>query len=318
MSAATGTISDLAPSVGEIERPPAGRIDSGGFRVSMRRALGYAGPAVALVVLTTYLPTVVALGASFFDVRLTGAIGPFVGVGNYADAVADPRVRQALVNSVVYLVLTAVPSLVIGLGLAITVNGLRRGRTVGSTLLFLPLTANLVAMSVVFRWIFATPGGFVNEALGLLGWGPVNFLGSADTALGAVASVGVWRQTSFSFLLFSSGLMSIPGAVDEAAATDGLAGWRKVRLVTLPMLRPTVVLATALAVLDALQAFDAVEVMTGGGPLGASELLLTIIWRIGFEYFDLAEAAALSIVATALLVAVGWARRSSVLSREDR
>lgn len=273
-------------------------------------------PALALMAAFTYLPAALSFVASLFDVPLAGGAWKFVGIGNYRDNFADPDMWQALRNTLLYSVVTIVPSLVVGFGLALLCSGSGRRSTFLSTLLFLPLTANLVAMAVVFRWIFAFRGGLANELVGIVGIGPVNFLGKGSTALPSVALVGIWRSASFCMVLFLAGLTAIPSSVHEAAAMDGVRGVVKVRKVVLPMLRPAIVLATVMAVLQSIQAFDTIRVMTGGGPLGATETLLTYTWRIGFEEFDLGRSSALSFLLLVVLLAIGWARKKSVMRTE--
>ncbi|MCX6467648.1 MAG: sugar ABC transporter permease [Pseudonocardiales bacterium] len=279
-----------------------------------RAAVALLAPAVVLLVAFTYLPAGLSLVASLFDVPLTGRQDwEFVGPDNYLSAVRDPEVHRATLNTLLYCALTIVPSLVIGLGLALLTAGLTRGRSWMSAILFLPFTANLVAMAVVFSWIFAYRGGFANQVLSLVGVGPINFLGDGVTALPTVALVGLWRAASFCMILFLAGLTAIPGVVHEAAAVDGLRGLRKLRLVTLPLLRPTLVLAVVVSTLQAVQVFDTIRVMTDGGPLGASETLLTLTWRTGFEYFRLGPAAALSFLLLVVLLVLGWTRRAAVV-----
>jgi multiple sugar transport system permease protein len=278
-----------------------------------RAAIAMIAPAVTVLLLFTYLPALLSFVASLFDVPLSGQGWSFVGLDNYEDVLGDPDVRQAVRNTVLYAVLTIVPSLAVGLGLALLVTRLGRTSTLVSTILFLPLTANLVAMAVVFRWIFALRGGFANELLSFVGVEPVNFLADERAALPTVAAVGVWRAASFSMVLFMAGLTSIPTAVHEAAAVDGLRGIRKLRLVILPMLRPTIVLATVLTTLQAVQVFDSVLVMTDGGPQGATETILTITWRIGFGYFELGRSSALSFLLLVFLLALGYGRRRALL-----
>lgn len=216
-------------------------------------------------------------------------------------------------NTLVYSVITIIPSLGFGLGLALLASGVGRRYNALSTVLFLPLTANLVAMAVVFRWIFAFRGGLANSIIGVVGIGPVNFLGDQTAALPTVAAVGIWRSASFCMVLFLAGLTSIPGSVHEAAAMDGVRGVAKIRKVVLPMIRPTIVLATVMAILQSIQAFDTINVMTGGGPLGATETLLIFTWRVGFERFDLGRSAALSLLLLVVLLGIGIARRRSVM-----
>jgi multiple sugar transport system permease protein len=278
-----------------------------------RTAAAMAGPAIAILLVFTYLPALLSFVASLFHVPLSAEGWTWAGVDNYRDVVSDPEVRRASWNTLLYALMTIVPSLAIGLGLALLVTRLRRAGTVVSTILFLPLTANLVAMAVVFHWIFALRGGFANELLGLVGVAPVNFLGDGRDALPTVAAVGVWRAASFCMVLFLAGLTSIPEVIHETAVTDGLTGWRKLRLVVVPMLRPTIVLATVMTTLQAVQVFESVRVMTNGGPLGQTETILTVTWRIGFEYFELGKSSAISFLLLLVLLAVGISRRRAVM-----
>ncbi|MEX2100827.1 MAG: sugar ABC transporter permease [Acidimicrobiia bacterium] len=270
-------------------------------------------PALVGLLVFTYVPALLSFVASVFDVPLSDSAWTFTGLDNYRAVLGDAKVRQAAWNTLLYAAFTIVPSLLLGLGLALLASGAARARGLLSALLFLPLTANLVAMAVVFRWMFAFRGGFANQMLGLVGVGPLNFLGDGATALPTVAAVGVWRSASFAMVLFLAGLTAIPTAIHEAAASDGLWGWSKLRLITVPMLQPTIVLATVVAALQAIQVFDTIEVMTGGGPLGQTETLLTVTWRIGFEAFQLGRASALSFMLLVVLLAVGWLRRTTLL-----
>ncbi|WP_336882570.1 sugar ABC transporter permease [Rhodococcus globerulus] len=254
----------------------------------------------------------IAVVGSFFDIDLTNGVRwTWTGLDNFADLAMDPAVRRSIANTVVYCALTIIPSLVIGLGLALMVQSIARGRRLVQLLLFLPFTANLVAMAVVFRWIFAFNGGFANQLLAFVGFGPLNFLGDEKYALATIAAVGVWRATAFAMILYLSGLTSIPTSVTEACASDGITGWRRLRVVTLPLLRPITVFATVMLVLQSMQVFDTVNVMTQGGPLGSTETALTMTWRLGFTYFEFGQAAALSTVLILVLILFGvWRRRS--------
>jgi len=269
-------------------------------------------PALLLVALFTVLPGVLAFVGALFRIDLPTGTWSFAGMGNFALLLTDPAVRQALVNTVAYCALTIVPSLVLGLGLALLANSLSRGRTMVRTLLFLPFTANLVAMAVVFRYLFDLRGGFVNALLAALGLGPVNFLGDSATALPTIAAVGVWRGAALAMILFLAGLTAVPTAIHEAAAADGLIGLAKLRLVILPLLRPITVFVTVLTVLQSVQVFDTINVMTGGGPLGATETALTMVWRLGFTYYDLGQGAALSALLLIVLIGIGVWRRTAL------
>ena len=266
-------------------------------------------PALLGLLLFLFLPTIVSFVAGFFDIPLSGAAPRWVGLDNFIDVLGDRRTHQAFWNTIIYCILTIVPAVVIGLLLALLVETLGRGKAFVSTLLFLPLTANLVAMAVVFRWIFSPRGGFANQLIGMVGVGPIDFLGDKDTALITVAAVGVWRSVSFAMVLFMAGLTTIPRGVHEAAAMDGLRGLKKTILITVPMLRPIMVLVIILIALQSVQVFDTINVMTGGGPDGSSETMLLLIWRLGFSYFDLGKASALTMLVVTALLLLGLVRR---------
>lgn len=273
----------------------------------------FVAPAVILAVVFVYLPAIVALVASFFNVPLNKSDPiSWVGFGNFSTLFSSGAVHQAFWNTVLYCVMTIVPTLVIGFGLALLVDSLPSRQVVISTLLFLPLTANMVAMAVVFDWIYAPMGGFLDTLLGYFGVGSIDFLNNPHTALPAVAAIGVWRSSSFAMVLFMAGMTTIPETVKEAAAMDGLRGLAKTTRVTIPMLRPTVVLVTIVSVIQSVQVFDTINVLTQGGPDGSTQTVLVLIWQLGFNYFQLGQASALTLLMLVVLVFLGWLQRKSL------
>ncbi|MCT1550052.1 carbohydrate ABC transporter permease [Brevibacterium casei] len=278
-----------------------------------KTGLVLAAPAVVLIFMLVLVPGGIALAGSFFEISLhQGIQWEWVGTDNYLAIFQDRDVLLSLRNTLIYAVATIVPSLVLGLALALLAHSIGRRRRVVQVLLFLPFAANLVAMAVVFRWIFALHGGFANEVLGVLGIAPINFLGDERYSLLTVAVVGIWRNTSLALLVYLSGLTSVPTAIHEACAADGLTGWRKLTTVLLPLLKPFTTFVVVLLVLQAAQVFDTIDVMTGGGPLGSSETILTMVWRLGMEQLKFGQAAALSTVLLVILVAVGFLRRKQL------
>lgn len=266
-------------------------------------------PAGICIVLFVIAPAVLSFVGSLFSIPLAGGAWTWVGLGNFERVLTDPVVLQSIRNTVVYSAITIVPSLVLGLALALLAESVTRGRALVRTALFLPLTANLVAMAVVFRWLFAFQGGFVNQVLGIAGIGAVNWLGDTSTSLVTVALVGIWRSASFSMMIFLAGFATIPGTINEAARAEGIRGFAKLTRLTLPIMKPTVVFASVVAVLGSVQVFDTINVMTQGGPQGSSETILTQTWKLGFGYFDLGAASALSFLLLVVLVGVGLLQR---------
>ncbi|MCJ0902440.1 carbohydrate ABC transporter permease [Rhodococcus sp. ARC_M6] len=315
------SVADSAQSpliAGEPHRQQVSPIRNRAIRWRVASPLWFLAPAGVAIAIFVIIPAVLSLVASFFSVPLAGGSWRFVGFANFSRVAGDPIVQKALVNTLLYCAMTIVPSLAIGLLLALVATSVSRGRPLIRTALFLPLTANLVAMAVVFRWIFAYHGGFVNEALGFVGITPVNWLGDTNTSLLTVALVGIWRSASFSMMIFTAGLATIPATVNEAARAEGIRGLPKLFRLTLPMMKPTVVFASVLAILGSVQAFDTIHVMTEGGPLYSSETVLTETYKLGFSYFDLGSASALSFLLLVVLVGIGIAQRRVLAGSDGR
>lgn len=262
-------------------------------------------PALLAMLLFVYGPALLSLIGSFFVIPLSKGPWKFAGLDNYKSVLSDPLIQQAAWNTLVYSLATIIPSMVLGLLLALLMERLGRRGWLAKTALILPMTANMVAMAVVFKWIFALQGGLANQVLALAGLTPVNWLEEAQTSLPTVILVGLWRATSLCTLLFMAGLTTIPGSIHEATAVEGIRGFAKLRTVILPMLKPTVVFVSVLSITGAAQVFEIVNVMTDGGPLGSSETIMTATQRFGFEYFRVGEASGMSFTLIAVLLAVG-------------
>lgn len=272
----------------------------------------FVAPAFVGIILLIVVPALLSFVASLFDIPLGRTIEwEWVGLDNYVRIFSDALVLIAFRNTIVYAAVTIIPGMIIGLLLALALERGTRGQRFARTLLFLPMTANLVAMAVIFRWIFAYQGGFVNQMLGVIGIPSINWLGDTQTSLFAVAVLGIWQTTSLCMLILLSGLTTIPTSIHEAARSDGIRGVRKIVTVVLPMMKPTMVFLTVYTVLQAVQIFDSVNVMTNGGPENSSETVMTATWKIGFKFFELGPASAISFVLVVVLMGVGLLRRRS-------
>jgi multiple sugar transport system permease protein len=304
-----------------LERPPSGAVDGASPAGQERRegkvAAVLAGPAIAGVSLFVIVPTMLSVVASFFSIPLSGQGWRWVGLANFRFLFTDHDVLQAMRNTLVYCAMTIIPSIVIGLTLALLVESVRHGKGVLRSLLFLPITANLVAMAVVFNFIFASQGGVANSFLADLGLGRVNFLGSTHDALGTIALIGIWRSASFAMIFFIGGLTTIPTTVHEACLSDGVRGMVKVRRVVIPLLKPTTLFVTIITVLSSVQVFDTINVLTQGGPLGSSQTILTEAWTIGFSDFEIGRASALTCLVLVVLIGLGVLRRRALAGEES-
>ncbi|WP_020572757.1 carbohydrate ABC transporter permease [Parafrankia discariae] len=248
-------------------------------------------------------PALVSAFVAGTDKNLTGPDFHWVGTANLREALADPDLGQAVRNTLVYCLLTVIPSVLFGLLLALAAERVTRGRAAVRFALFLPASANIVAMAVVFEYIFdSSPEGLANTLVGFVGIDPVNWLGDRATALPVVALVGGWRLTSFVFVVYLAGLTAIPRSVYEAADVDGVRGLARLRHVTLPLLAPTTVFLGVFVTVLTLQTFETVAVLTEGGPLDSSTTIIYYIYKVGFTgSFRIGYA---SMIALLLLVAV--------------
>ncbi|NJL84910.1 MAG: sugar ABC transporter permease [Leptolyngbyaceae cyanobacterium SM1_1_3] len=225
------------------------------------------------------------------------------GWQNYQRLLIDPDFWQVLANTAYFTIATVIPSLVLPLGLAVLLNQAIALRGLLRTSYFIPSITSLVAVGLGFRWLFQ-PDGPVNEWLLSLGIAPVPWLSSPVWAMPVLILLSFWKQIGFNMVVFLAGLQAIPTTRYEAAELDGAGTWQKFWHITLPGLRPTLIFATVTTVIFTLRSFEQVYVITGGGPLNSTNILVYYIYEQAFAQFDLgyAAAAATILMAIALLL----------------
>lgn len=259
--------------------------------------IGFALPAFVLLALTILIPLVVLFILSLTNYEFGGVDADWVGLNNYAKALADPVIRRALVNTLVYVAIV-VPGGVLGaLLIAVLVHRRRKTRSLYEVIYFLPVTSTLIAMATVWQFLLHPSLGPVNAMLKWLGLGPVAFLSEPSTALATLAVIGIWQLLGFNMILFLAGLTAIPRDLYEAAEIDGCAGGiDRFLTITWPLLGPTTMFVLVTTMITAFKIFDTVAVMTRGGPVGSTEVLLYNIYLEGFQYFHTGYAAALTFI----------------------
>ncbi|MBX6389023.1 MAG: sugar ABC transporter permease [Frankia sp.] len=238
---------------------------------------------------------------------LTSPDFDWVGTANLSEAFNDPDLGQAVRNTLIYCLITVIPSVLIGLTLALAASRVTRGRAALRLALFLPVSANIVAISVVFAYMFdPSPDGLANTVLGWFGAEPRNWLGDESTALPVVALVGAWRLISFVFVVYLAGLTAIPASVYEAADIDGIRGFARLRHITLPLLAPTTIFLAVFVTIFTIQTFEAVSVLTEGGPFGSSSTIVYYIYEVGFTgSFRIGYASAIALLLILAVVLIG-------------
>jgi multiple sugar transport system permease protein len=253
--------------------------------------------APALILLGLFL-----IGPIAYLVYLSLTTGSFtstgvrwVGLRNYLRLILEPDFWQVLGNTLYFTVATVIPSLIIPLGLAVLLNRSLALRGLLRTAYFIPSITSLVAVGLGFRWLFQTEGP-VNALLHAFGLAPIPWLGSTTWAMPVLILLSSWKQLGFNMVVFLAGLQTIPPSRYEAAELDGANSWQKFWYITLPGLRPTLIFATITTAIFTLRSFEQVYIITGGGPLNSTNLLVYYIYEQAFALFDFGYAAAAATV----------------------
>ncbi|SCL31574.1 raffinose/stachyose/melibiose transport system permease protein [Micromonospora nigra] len=257
----------------------------------------FLAPALVLFLLLVIAPIVIAGYASVFRWNGFGLPEEFIGLDNFTRAFGDPVFRGDLWRGAVLIGLSLVIQLPVSLGLAMLLNQPLRGRSLYRVVFFAPYVLSEVTTAVLFTLVLSP-----NRGLGdtLSGWLGVDVGGAVfadpDTVLFALFLVVSWKYFGFHMILYLSGRQNIPQELTEAATTDGASTWQVFRYVTLPLLGPTIRISVFLSVIGTIQLFDMVWVLTGGGPIHASETMAVTMYQYGFRRFEVGYASAISIV----------------------
>ena len=255
----------------------------------------FLAPAVILLGIFLLGPIAYLFYLSFTTGSFTTQGVHWIGGRNYLRLVTDPDFWQVIWNTAYFTVATVIPSLIIPLGLAVLLNQSLPLRGLLRTAYFIPSITSLVAVGLGFRWLFQTQGP-INEFLLSLGLDPIPWLSSTVWAMPVIILLSIWKQLGFNLVVFLAGLQAIPQSRYEAAELDGAAGWAKFRYVTLPGLRPTLVFATITTAIFTLRSFEQVYIITGGGPLNSTNLLVYYVYQEAFSRFEFGYAAAAATV----------------------
>jgi ABC-type sugar transport system permease subunit len=256
-------------------------------------------PAVLLVFALTIYPTVYVLRASFTDWNLMRTVTRAVGFQNYVDLAVDDLARRAVLNTALFLVGSLAIILALGLALALALNQPVRGRTFFRSAVVLPWALTAVVVGVMWRWILMPDIGIVNYWLSGLGINIAFFL-SPGAAMATMILVEVWRSTGYGMILVLAGLQGIDPGLYEAGRIDGAGFWRALRYITLPLLVPTLLVATILLSIRSVNLIDIPLVVTGGGPARMTETLGLYMWKESFSFHHIGYGSAVAIVMFAI------------------
>ncbi|WP_338775385.1 sugar ABC transporter permease [Streptomyces sp. DG1A-41] len=288
-----------APPVKDTPRP------SARDRGTRLLATLFLAPTIVGIVVFTVVPIVGSVVLSLFHWNVIDS-PRFAGGSNYGAVFGDETVLVSFRNTLVFMVFAVALQLLVALVLALTLNGRMPVwlRSVFRSAFFFPLVLSAASISVVMKYLFNQDFGVVNWLLGFVGIAPVPWLTSETAAMATVVLVYVWQQFGFSFLLFVGGLNNIPKEIHEAAALDGATGLRKHLTVTLPLLSPTLLVASVVGIINALQVFEQPYVLTDGGPGDSTRTVVMVIYETAFEQLRFGEASAVGVLLFVLITAV--------------
>lgn len=264
-----------------------------------RGAWIFVAPALFVIAVFFLLPVVAAFFLSLTDFDLYALADlhnlRFVGLDNYLHLLQTPLFWGALGNTLYFVVLGVPLSIAMSLGAALLVHSpLTRFKPFFRTVFFAPVVTTLVAVAVVWRYLFHTRYGLLNYGLEFLGLGPIDWLGDPAWSMPAIVLLAVWKNFGYNMIILLAGLQSIPEDLYEAGRIDGAGKWAQFRYVTLPMLAPTMVMVSILTIAGYFQLFAEPYVMTQGGPLQSTVSVLYFMYEEGFKWWNLGTASAVA------------------------
>jgi multiple sugar transport system permease protein len=264
-------------------------------------------PAMLILAFVYAYPILRSFWLSLFTENLGTQLQPvFTGLSNYGRMIQDGRFWQTIANTMVFTLSTLILELILGMGIALVLNQAFRGRGAVRTIAILPWALPTALIATTWAWIFNDQFGVVNDLLlrlGIIQTG-INWLGNPVPAMISVIIADVWKTTSFVAILLLAGLQSISNDLYEAHSIDGASPWQSFRQITLPLLMPQILIASLFRFAQAFGIFDLIQVMTGGGPGGATETVSIYIYATVMRYLDFGYGAALVVVTFLLLIAV--------------
>jgi len=255
-------------------------------------------PALASIGAISVYPVLLGLWLSFRDTTLASPTDTFIGLDNYRQIVSDGQFWNAWVHTIQFTTASTLLETLFGLMIALVLSERFRGRGIVRAAMLVPWAIPTVVTSKMFGWLFDGQNGIVNyllRSVGLLQHS-VNWYGSPDFALATIVIADVWKTTPFIALLLLAGLQTIPDSLAEASVIDGANAWQRFWYVRLPLLTPTLLIASMFRALDAFRIFDLVYVLTGGGPADATEVLSTFTYKNLFSALQVGYGSTLSTI----------------------
>jgi multiple sugar transport system permease protein len=270
-------------------------------RAQARAAWWFLAPALVLFGAFFAVPVIFGVLFSLTDFDLYAIATPssarFVGLANYAQILSSPAFWVAVRNTLYFVVIGGPLNVVVALAAAVLLNAkLVRARSFFRTVYFAPVVTTLVAVAIVWRYLYHPRYGLVNHGLELIGLPRVDWLGDPTWSMPAIVLLAAWKNFGYNMLIFLAGLQSIPAEMYEAAAVDGAGRWRRFVHVTLPGLAPVFLFVGVTTMIGYFQLFSEPYVMTQGGPVGSTRSIVLLMYEEGFRWWRMGVASTISVL----------------------
>lgn len=278
------------------KKPPA-RIKKG----DLLSALLFLSP--TLVIFTTFIlfPVIFSFYLSFHEWNMFSGKTTFIGIDNYVRMFQNEEFWSVFKNTAIYTFGTIPLNMVFSLLVAYILHKKIIGKKFLRTAFFAPVVISPVAAAVIWRWLYDPNFGLINYSIGFIGIDPINWLNDPTAAMAALIIMGVWKTFGINMVLFAAGLQAIPDHYYEAAEIDGASAWSKFWNITIPLLAPTTFFIMVMSIISSFQVFDIVYVLTSGGPLGSTKVLVFYVYEHAFKFFNMGYASAAAYVLFAIL-----------------
>ena len=280
-----------------------------------RIALGLISPAFILFLVFNAYPLLWSLYISFTKWDGFNPVKKFIGFDNYKYLFTNSEFLTSIRVTSIYVVIVTILSTILGFAIAIALQNIKNAYFY-RTLFFSPVVTATVAAGVVWQLIFDPFSGIVNKFLAIIHIVGPNWLSDPKYSLPAVIVVGIWKRIGFAMVVFAAGLAALPISTYEAAALDGAQGWKAIRYITIPLLKPIILVVLITGFIDAIQVFDHIFVMTGGGPMGSTQVLSLLLYNQGFRLFNLGVASAIGWIILAFVLGITLFQRFLFKNRD--
>ena len=261
-----------------------------------RVGIAFLLPALIPLMVFWMLPVFLTVGLSFTKWDKISPEIKWVGIKNYVTLFKSANFFKIIKNTFVFSVGATIPNILMGLILALVLVNSRRGAGFYRTMMFVPYITPMVAASIIWSWLYDPSSGFFNYVRSLFGLSPLKWTGSRDTAMLSVIIVTVWKSMGYTMVFYLEGIKKVPESLHDAATVDGANGFQKFWYVTMPMIAPTTFFLLIINTISTMQAYDQIQVLTSGGPAGATRTILYYYYTEAFGSFNTGKASAVAMV----------------------